>query len=282
MHGLLALLVLISVPTQAGGRPPEAARTEEAEEGSPASLADLVGRWVVLTARDGRVLRARLLAVRADALRIQLPNTAKAWVPRAVLAEIAPAGQEGGTATRGRAGTRAPSAWEMPPSDSPRRGRVGGVARCRSTSACVCRPRPRGYVERRSFWVEWIGLRTHIGYLVDQEPFHGGSDPTASLELTLFGLHWRHVYWEILRGGGGYGLTGYWGTALGIPIRLHPNGRHELRVGVHLTLLYGYWPGGSGGYVAYHYRYKKNFSLHIGVMQYSYPTGVSLVMGVSM
>lgn len=291
MHGLLALLVLMSSPAQPAPAQPgiAPAPAESGDASETVNLQALVGQWIRLTGWDGRVLLARLLEVDPDSLRIQLPKNTKAWVPRAVVAEIEPAAAPGAGRRRGSARWAPGLDWGPPTSLAPPAAarslrRLGGArgGECRSTAACMCRPREKGYVERRSFWVEWVGLRTHVGYLVGWSLMGDGGTPTASLELTLFGLHWRHFYWEILRGGGGYGLLGYWGTALGVPVRLAPNGRHELRIGVHLTMLLGYYPGPSGAYVAYHYRVQKRFSLHIGVMQYSYPTGVGIVMGLSM
>jgi hypothetical protein len=128
--------------------------------------------------------------------------------------------------------------------------------------------------------VEWIGARVAVGMWAGY--FESWLGWSAFGELTLFTLRWRHFYWEILRGGGGLPLIGYWGTALGYPFDLDDQGRHELRLGIHITLWYGYVPSASGVQLYYMYRPSHRLGLQIGLMQTSYPFTLALTVGISM
>jgi hypothetical protein len=141
----------------------------------------------------------------------------------------------------------------------------------------------------RDFYVEYIGLRIAAGGIANPNEFY--MEPAmGGFDVTLFTLHWRHFYWEVFRGVFTFPFLGV-GGAIGIPIRLDSAGRHELRVGAHLTVnLTSLWEessndsflGTSGVQIYYQYRMAKYFAFHIGFQQYSYPFALALIFGFSM
>ncbi len=134
--------------------------------------------------------------------------------------------------------------------------------------------------------VEWFGVRWLAGFVSFEDSYSGDRRPLGVLafELTAFGLRWKHLYWEILRIGGGDPFYFILGSILAYPISLDSAGKHELRVGAHLTasVLSGDAAdvlGSSGALLYWSYNVWRNFTFHLGVMQHSYPPGLSVTFG---
>jgi hypothetical protein len=98
----------------------------------------------------------------------------------------------------------------------------------------------------------------------------------AGGEMSLFTVRWLHFYWELINGGGGWPLFGYWGTALGVPIHFE---KSEIRIGAHLTMLYGFYPTASGLELYWVRHVARYFALEIGIKQFSFPFAMGLTLG---
>ena len=225
-------------------------------------LAGLQGRVVVLERYDGTWLLVRILRVGATHLTVELEDGLNGTVPVGTIAKV-----------------RLHRLDATPPSTSPS-ATATDTATDTTTDAAAEKARPPR--KPHQFRTEWIGLRFGLGSQGEWVSDYRGLGFSAFAELTLFTLHWRHFYWEILRAGGGTPHAGYWGTAIGYPFHLDDNERHELRLGVHLTFWLGYLPTLSGVQLYYTYRLKKRFAVHIGLMQTSYPFSVTAIFGISM
>lgn len=135
--------------------------------------------------------------------------------------------------------------------------------------------------------VEWIALHAWLGGI---QTIDAPSERAAvgGAELVLFTPTWRHVYWEILRIGGGWPFMGWLGTAVGLRVRLDRALRHELRIGVHVTFaLFNLYlvpgPTESGLQVRYLWRRPSGVTLHVGLMQLSFPfIGAVLTLGIGL
>lgn len=254
-------------------------------------LEALKGRIVVIERKNGRWIEALILRVAPPDLVVQLEDGTTGTVPIQEIARL----RLSGTAdvpTLFRPPPPRPIRPDPPalpphpaPRPSPRPAPAPAPALTTARSQAPRTPRER---PRRSFYVEWIGFRTLLGGALPLErgwPGNPAYTPhypmLAHMELVLFALQWPHFYWEVLRGGGGEPWLGHWGTAFGYPFRLDRLDRHQLRVGVHVTFVYGYMPSWSGLQVTYVHRPWSRFGVHFGVQQYSYPPGASFVFGFS-
>ncbi len=240
-------------------------------------LVQLRDKVVILERKDGRWLEARILKVQGADVVVQLEDGTTGRIPIAVLARV-----------RRKTPTR-PVLRRLPPRPQANPDELP------SLSGPGYRPPPTApgagatTLHRRhrpSFYVEWIGLRTLVGFGAMRDDYRGDvpGGPVMGmihLELVAFALHWKYFYWEILRGGGGEPFLGHVGTAMAYPIRLGQSGEHELRIGAHLTLERGYKPGASGAYLVWSYRPFAHFGFHLGLMQHSWPAGLSVVFGFS-
>lgn len=210
---------------------------------SQAQLSRLRGRIVLLQRQDGRWLLARILRVDPNAVTVELSDGLSATIPLVTLAAV-----------------RRQLPHE-PPSTS---------------TTAVEKPHPKPPHKLR---VEWVGLRAGIGG-VAWTPDEGSIAGFG--ELTLFTLHYRHFYWEILRVGGGMPHLIHWGTALGYPFHLDDDERHQLRLGVHISFWFGLNPVLSGLQLYYVYRSPSMLAIQVGIMQTSYPFSVTAIVGISM
>jgi hypothetical protein len=240
----VALTVLLTLLAQTA-RPPAPAQAQ-GRQVALSRLAGLQGRVVVLERHDGQWLLVRILEVGPTHVIVELEDGLRGRVRISDLAKVH-------------------DQW---------RDDLRWVAH-------VAPPeRRRPAAPPHKFRVEWIGLRGGIGLATGL--WEGGSALGGFAELTLFVLHWRHFYWEILRAGGGYPHYGFWGTALGYPFHLDDQERHELRLGLHISFWLGYLPTLSGVQLYYMYRPSPRLALQIGIMQTSYPFSLTLMVGISM
>jgi hypothetical protein len=162
-------------------------------------------------------------------------------------------------------------------------------------------------------WTEWIGIRAYGGFSAHQwfwnDPEYSCANgkyfdpewdnPSANCdhvvgkpapwdylmdiptflvggEMSLFTLRWTHFYWEILHAGGGYPVFVYWGTAFGIPIHFD---KSEIRLGAHLTMLYGFYPSPSGLELYWVAHVARRFAVEIGLKQFSFPFALGATLG---
>ncbi len=119
---------------------------------------------------------------------------------------------------------------------------------------------------------EWVALRTYVG--------GGMFSPTVGAEMSFFTLRWNHFYWEMLRAGGGIPFIGYWGTSFGVPFHIGESAKNEIRFGMHLTMLYGFYPIPSGCEILYVRHAYKYFSFEAGARLWAYPTAGTAVVGI--
>lgn len=125
-----------------------------------------------------------------------------------------------------------------------------------------------------SLRVEWFGLRAGLGlsWMWYYSLGLGG-------ELTFFTLVWRHFYWEILRGGWYLPYGPHIGTAFGYPFRVGGRERHQIRLGVHISLQYAIGYQISGLQLYYQYRLKRRVALQAGLMIFAIPPGGVVTFG---
>lgn len=144
-------------------------------------------------------------------------------------------------------------------------------------------PRPR----RFRVFLEVATLRFQIGTVLEFGFFDSQAGHPREWwlniggEVALFTLRWKHVYWEILRGGCLWALMPYWGSAIGYPFRFDSRGRHELRVGAHLSMWLGMFPSMSGVQIHYVLRLHRWFALQFGIQQFSWPFSLVANVGCS-
>ncbi len=240
---------------------------------APVGLLPLAGQPVELELLDGRRERARVLQVHLCFLVLRRGDGAVLEIPTASILRLRPVlGKQG----RGRWLDSDPPLLPCADRWTRRQAATAGDRapwHCRETRAP-----PRQHLR-----VEWLGIRMVSGVGYTKDFLFGDSSGWGNVlggELVLFTLKWPHVYWELLRGGGGR-LTGpYWGTAVGYNARLDDRGRHQLRVGAHFTFYYGWLPWSSGLQVLYVLRVHRWLAFEVGVQQYSFPFAVGVTLGV--
>ncbi len=243
----LGILTMVSV-----ARPPSAqaraqARAQVNVQAVSSKLAAMQGRIVTIERSDGAWLPVRILRVGPRRVTVELEDGTRGTIRLRSIARVRPA-------------------WRnRPDGPFPHNVAPGKTSTVRSTKLRV----------------EWIGARFAVGLWSELYP---GIPPYCAVfgELLLFTLRWRHFYWETVRVGGGVPMLWHWGTAVGYPFELDDEGRHELRLGVHLTMYFGFFPSMSGLQLYYLYRPSGRLSLRIGLMQTSLPFTVTLTLGVSM
>ncbi len=214
-------------------------------------LAGLQGRIVFLVRHDGSWLQVRIKRVYSILMVVELEDGSQGTIPLASIAAVR---------------------------DRRPHGPVPSLSSSPSSPPAADAKKPRHRAGPHVFRVEWIGLRIGLGGDWD----YGDASLGGFAELTLFTLHWRHFYWEILRVGGGKPHMFHWGTALGYPVHLGDREQHELRIGIHISFWGGTMPSLSGLQIYYQHRPSKKFSIQVGVMQTSYPFSVMGTFGISM
>lgn len=253
---------------------------EASPAGGPELLLPLLGTEVEIEGIDGARLRGRLLSVLPCVVILQRPGGATRRLPMATVRRLRRVSDEGGAGGRGPTGgwidpdppllpcADEPGSTPEDPHGSPRKGE-------HRTGAC---PSP---TLRREFRMEWVGLRLASGLSRAFSIWEGsvsGWKSHFAFELTLFSVRYRELYVEGLRVG--YGVLGpFWGAGIGYAATLDAAGRHELRIGLHLTLWWGFLPNLSGLQITYVMRTSRWFAFEIGVQQTSFPFSVSLTAG---
>lgn len=159
-------------------------------------------------------------------------------------------------------------------------GAPPGDTRAEGVALSGPRPAPEASPPPASRTTRMFSVRGVVGglYLPDQRM------PVVVLGGELaFSIRWPRFYWEILHAGWGNPLGFCVGTALGVPFRLDPAGRHELRAGVHLTsYTFSYLSfAASGLQLLYQLRLHRLVALQFALNQHSWPPGATMQVGVA-
>lgn len=134
----------------------------------------------------------------------------------------------------------------------------------------------------KRFSMEYVGIRAYVGGIL----FPVASEGLAVIgaELSLITLRWQYIYLEAARIGVGVPLEGgeaavVWGTAVGVRYVFEGSGRHEIRLGVHLTAV-RYYPSFSGMMFSYLLRARSGVAVEVSLFQTSFPFGGGVMLGL--